>query len=110
MLDQELLVLRTIERYGPIPTSDIAWLTIMSRREVEEAVQALRLAGRPIIAGAAGLSLAQTSDEVRAWLDSNDGRIRSMLATRRAMKRARRMLALTEQSYSPESGFFGDAA
>lgn len=108
--DLESLVLRDVERNGPTTLADIAWRVGISRRAAEEAVQELRLAGHPIVAGTAGLSIARTADELRAWLDSNDGRIRAMLRTRAAMRRALRPLALVTQSYNPEAGFWGDVA
>lgn len=107
--DLEALVLRDIERHGPTPMAEVAWRCGTSRRSVEEAVQRLRLAGRPIVAAGVGVKLATRAAEVAEWRRSFRDRLVAMVETDRAMADAERVLALSEQSYDPEAGFWGMA-
>jgi predicted transcriptional regulator len=77
---------------GPARMDDLAhWLNV-PRRDVELAVQALRLAGEPIVSDGNGLRYSTDPAEVRECAQRLRSRLATQAVTTRAMLRtARRM-------------------
>lgn len=76
----------------PVTLRDLAMWTHLPRRDVEAAVQALRLSGQPIVSSAEGIRLSSDPDEVRECATALRRRLTSQAITARAMLRtARRM-------------------
>lgn len=74
----------------PTPISEIADRCGCSRREVEEAAEAAAAAGYPLCAGARGLWVASSADELRDYEDRLRRRIHSQMRRVRGIRRARR--------------------
>lgn len=81
---------------GPATIRDIALDLGASRRDVEQAIQQLRLEGNPICSGAAGVRLARTADELAASNRSLHHRLREQYRTLRAQRRAEAQLRARE--------------
>ena len=65
------------------------------RRVVEESIEALRLRGEPIIAGAHGVRLSSDADEIRAYARGRRSRLASIArGTRSLLRTARRLDAV----------------
>jgi biotin operon repressor len=80
------------------PLATIATETGLSRRAAEAAIEALRAdAHEAICAGSRGYWEAATVAELDAYIRAFEGRCRSMWATRRGLKAARRRM-LEEQT------------
>lgn len=98
---------RDIVRLTRIPTTiaDLAVLTHHSRREIEEAVETLRLRGEPIVGGNDGLRLTEDPAELAAYLEARRRRTahihRGTMRLRSTLRRMRERSDLT---------LFGDAA
>lgn len=94
----------TAERVLYLLVSDYGWHTIrdlaieagVSRREVEQAVQQLRLADNPIATGQRGVRLAHTADELAESYRSLHHRLREQYRTLRAQRRAEAALRTRE--------------
>lgn len=63
-----------------------------SRREVEEAVEFLRLRGEPIVAGNDGLHLTEDPDELTAYVEARRRRMASIYLGSRALRRTLRYM------------------
>ena len=86
----------------PATLSELAGWVGSPRREVEEAIQALRLAGQPILADGRGVWLSSDPDEIRRVVRSRRRRELSIARVTRAldntanrMQREQLSLALT---------------
>lgn len=92
---------REVIRLTRIPTTiaDLATLTGHSRREIEEAVEVLRLRGEPIIGGNEGLKLTESADALGVYLEVRRRRAaqihRGTMALRRTLRRMRERDDLT---------------
>jgi biotin operon repressor len=80
-------VLTAIKGWGPLPIAEIAALCSLSRRDVESAVEELRLAGEPIVGDGRGLHLTENPDELAAYLDARRRRMASIYLGNRALRR-----------------------
>lgn len=76
-------------RMGPATIDELRLMIHCSRREVEEAVESLRLAGEPIIGGTNGLRITEDPDELAAYLE---GRRRRTATIHRGTMRLRSTL------------------
>jgi hypothetical protein len=63
-----------------------------SRRDVEAAVESLRLAGHPIIGGADGLRLTEDPDELEKYVEARRRRMASIYLGSRALRKTLRRL------------------
>jgi biotin operon repressor len=63
-----------------------------SRRDVEAAVEALRLAGEPIVGGNDGLRLTDDPDELSAYVEARRRRMASIYLGSRALRRTLRRI------------------
>lgn len=85
-------VLRNIRSMGPVTIRDLATFCAVSRRDVEAAVEELRLAGEPIVADNDGLRLTNDYLELEAYIEARRRRIASIYMGNRALRTtARRM-------------------
>lgn len=84
MIDNEV---RHWLRMAPATIADLALMIHCSRREVEEAVESLRLSGEPIIAGNDGLRLTENPDELAAYVEARRRRAVSIYLGTRALRR-----------------------
>lgn len=92
---ERVLYLLTI--YGePFTIRDIALRLSVSRREIEEAIQMLRLAGNPISSGQHGVRMARTAAELAESNRSLHHRLRAQYQTLRAQRRAEARLRVRE--------------
>lgn len=86
-------------RMQPATIADLGLMIGVSRREVEEAVESLRLSGEPIIAGNDGLRLTENPDELAVYLDARRRRAaqihRGTMRLRSTLRRMRESTALT---------------
>ncbi len=80
----------------PVPIATIAKCLGLSRRQVEAAVQELRLAGEPIIADGDGLRMAWTAAELARYRANFEDRLRTMVRTRRALRDTERRMRRSE--------------
>lgn len=76
----------------PLTLDRLALILKVPRREVEQAVQSLRLAGHPIVSSGDGIRLSDDPDEVEACARRLMGRLRSQRLTAVAMRRTARRL------------------
>lgn len=74
-------------RLAPATIDDLRLMIRVSRREVEEAVETLRLKGEPIIGGADGLRLTDNPDELAAYVEGRRRRAVSIYLGTRALRR-----------------------
>jgi len=87
MTPQTAIVRRIIEADGPLTIREIARLTRFSRRDVESAVQALRLSGEPIIdEGVRGLRFTDDPAELEAYIESRLDRAKTILRANRPLE------------------------
>lgn len=70
----------------------------VSRREIEEAIQVLRLRGEPIIGGNDGLRYTTDAAEIRAYATGRRRRLISIALGTRALLRAARRLDTDQPS------------
>lgn len=90
-----------------VTLSELAERMGVSRREVEHAVQAARLAGEPIVTSQRGCWLSTDPDEVARAAESLNSRVVNQYRTVRAMRAtARRMRAVDVH----QETLFGEAA
>jgi biotin operon repressor len=67
------------------------------RREVEAAIESLRLAGNPVIADAHGVRLTNDPEELSAYLEARRRRLVTIYAGNRSLRKTlRRMKARTD--------------
>jgi biotin operon repressor len=84
-------VLRLLNN-ASVPQADLAFVLGLSIRQVQSALQSLRLEGKPVLSDGDGIRMAQTADEARACADALRRRAIRQLLTARALRRtARRM-------------------
>lgn len=72
---------------APATIADLALMIGCSRREVEEAVEALRLGGEPIVGGNDGLRLTEDPDELARYVEARRRRAVSIYLGTRALRR-----------------------
>lgn len=70
----------------PIPLSELAELSGMTRREAEQAIQDARLAGHPIVSDPRGMKLG-TDAEALEWCQRASRRVMHQLETVKAVER-----------------------
>jgi hypothetical protein len=71
---------------APSITLRLARLCGVSRRDIEEAVETLRLDGEPIVAGPYGLRLTDDPEELSAYVKGRRDRARSILRASRPLR------------------------
>lgn len=81
----------------PVTLRDLAQWCHLSRRDVEAAVQALRLRGEPIVSSAEGIRLTTDPAEVNECATALRRRLVTQYRTCRAMQNTARRLSQTEQ-------------
>lgn len=81
-------VWRLIRVMGPVKIRELCRITGASRRDIEAAVEALRLAGDPIVADNDGLRMTEDPDELRAYVDARRRRAVSIYLGTRALRKA----------------------
>jgi len=84
-------VLAMLKR-GPLTLAELAQANHLPRRAVEEAVQALRLAGEPIVSDGNGIRYSTDAAEVAACAKALRRRYISQAITARALRRTARRL------------------
>jgi biotin operon repressor len=89
-------VLLYVTLSGPVTIADIARDLGLPRREVEQAIQSLRLQGNPIATGQDGVRLARTADELAESNRSLHHRLVQQYQTLRAQRRAEARLRAGE--------------
>jgi hypothetical protein len=96
-------------RIAPATIDDLRLMLRVSRREVEEAVESLRLAGEPIVASNDGLRLTENPDELAAYVEARRRRAVSIYLGTRAL---RRTTARMREVQDEQNGLtlFGDVA
>lgn len=77
---------------GPRTIDDLRFALGYTRRDVEAAVESLRLAGQPIIGGNDGLHLTEDPDELAAYVDARRRRLVTVYAGTRALRRVLRAM------------------
>lgn len=87
MTGEQTAVLATISSFGPTPIKDIARRCALPRRDVEAAVEELRLEGQPIVGGPAGLHMAASPSELAQYVEARRRRLVSVYAGTRALRR-----------------------
>jgi len=91
-------VLYTLTDYGGHTIRELAIILAVSRREVEEAIQSLRLQGNPIATGQRGVKLANSAAELAESNRSLHHRLKAQYQTLRAQRRAEARLRERETS------------
>jgi biotin operon repressor len=86
------LILAVIRDAGPVTIADLARNLGRSRRDIEAAVEELRLAGEPIVGGSDGLRLTSDPDELAAYLEARRRRMASQYRGSRALRRTLRAM------------------
>lgn len=96
-------VLRVIRAGGPMTIDDVARTLGMTRRDVESAVQELRLRGEPIIdVGRNGLALTSDPDELAAYLEKRRRRTATVHRGTMSMRRTLRQMTTPTPSLWPD--------
>lgn len=85
-------VLHAIRFYGPLTINEVCTMTKLSRRDVEAAVESLRLAGEPIVGGNDGLHLTEDPVELENYVEARRRRMASIYLGSRALRRTARRL------------------
>lgn len=93
--DERLLILLAVD--GPTKQPELAQRLGVPVREVQEAIQRLRVGGEPICSGDAGVWLARDADELAASNRRLHHRLREQYRTLRAQRRAEVKLRLRDQ-------------
>lgn len=88
-------VLRLLSN-ASVKQADIAFVLRLSIRQVQSALQQLRLEGKPILSDGDGIRLAQTADEARACAEALRRRLISQYRTYRALRATARRMHLAE--------------
>lgn len=78
--------------------AEIAQRLGWSRRSVEEAIEDLRLAGEPIIAGPQGVRISNDAAEIRAYARGRRHRLASIAKGTRSLLRTARRLDTVQPS------------
>ena len=94
---ERLLYLLTIDGGSWLTIRQLAASLSVSRREVEEAIQQLRLEGNPIATGQHGVRLVNDADELAESNRSLHHRLRAQYQTLRAQRRAEARLRAREE-------------
>jgi len=87
-----MTVIHVIRSYGPVTIDDIARLSFLSRRECEKAIEELRLAGEPIVAGNDGLRLVEDPDLLEKYVQARRRRMLSEWKGTQSLKRTLRAM------------------
>jgi biotin operon repressor len=74
-------------RIQPATIEELRLMLHTTRRDVEEAVESLRLAGEPIVGGADGLRLTENPEELAAYVEARRRRAVSIYLGTRALRR-----------------------
>jgi biotin operon repressor len=93
--DDAARILRLLNN-ASVPQADLAFVLGLSIRQVQSALQSLRLEGKPVLSDGDGIRLAQTADEARACADALRRRLRSQYRTYRALRNTARAMHLAE--------------
>ena len=96
-------------RMAPATIADLALMIGVSRREIEEAVESLRLQGEPIIAGNDGLRLTEDPDELAKYVEARRRRLVSVYKGTRALRSTLRHMK-EAQDEAAGLTLFGDMA
>lgn len=95
----ELDVLTSLRHASPLTIAQLARFCHASRRDIEAAIETLRLEGQPIVADGKGLRLTQDPAELASYLEARRRRLvtqyRGTRALRRALRRMQERTALT---------------
>lgn len=96
-MTDERVVLSAIKAYArPVKLDQLAQLLRLPRRVIEESVQALRLAGEPLLSSADGIEYSRDPVAVAACAERLRQRARTQMLTAMRLKRtAQRLNALT---------------
>lgn len=81
----------------PRTLAALAFITGLKRREVEAAVQSLRLRGEPIVSDGEGVRLARDSEDALRCAQRLRRRAIGQLVTARALREAGKRMALAEE-------------
>jgi hypothetical protein len=92
MSDEQERVLWAIPYGTPRTIAAVAHMAGLSRRDTEAAVEALRLAGEPIIGGSGGLRLTADPAELAAYVDARRRRLASIYRGCRSLRRTTRRM------------------
>lgn len=98
MTTEERVLYLLVADWQPHTIAELAAYLEVSRRDVEQAVQSLRLAGNPIATGQDGVRLARTADELAESNRSLHHRLREQYRTLRAQRRAEAQLRARESA------------
>lgn len=90
-------VLRLLNN-ASVPQADLAFVLGLSIRQVQSALQSLRLEGKPVLSDGDGIRLAATADEARACADALRRRAIRQLLTARALRRTARQMQEAEDA------------
>jgi biotin operon repressor len=90
-------VLRLLNN-ASVPQADLAFVLGLSIRQVQSALQSLRLEGKPILSDGDGIRLAETADEARACADALRRRLVSQYRTYRALRNTARAMRVREDA------------
>lgn len=93
--DERLLILLAVD--GPTKQPELAQRLGVPVREVQEAIQRLRVGGEPICSGDAGVWLARDADELAASNRRLHRRLVSQYASLRAQRHAERRMRAAER-------------
>jgi len=92
-------VLHAIRFYGPLTIEEVRAFVRLSRRDVEAAVEELRLRGEPIVGGHDGLHVTEDPSELEAYLKARGRRTaqihRGTMRLRSTLRRMRERADLT---------------
>ena len=76
----------------PTTIAELAILIGVPRRDIESAVESLRLQGHPIVGGSAGLWLVDNATQLDAYIEARRRRMVAMYLGTRALRRTARRL------------------
>jgi biotin operon repressor len=104
-VESDVLLLLSSPTAGDYTIDDLRRALRVTRRDIEAAVESLRLAGQPIIAGNDGLRLTEDPAELAAYVEARRRRLVSIYKGNRSLRQTVRRLQ--EQR---DLTLFGDAA
>lgn len=96
-------------RIAPATIEDLRLMVHVSRREIEEAVESLRLKGEPIIGGANGLRLTEDPAELERYIEGRRRRMASIYLGSRALRSTLRHMREVQDEQAGLT-LFGDVA
>jgi biotin operon repressor len=89
-LNERVLLILASGRWARL--NELATTLRVSRREIEAAVEELRLDGQPIIAGLRGVCLTRDPDHLEAYLRQRRERARAILRAHRPLRSTARQM------------------